>query len=359
MKKSIVLLFLLGGFLVGSLNWKTDISSVLLTREHPAVLPDPNSSKTADFDVNVKPIAPLWSEVNVSNSSKNVEINPEKIWSQMETLVGSRYTESDRELTRNYLVEQLQQLGFSPTLQTFEQGVNIVAKRSGDDPEAETLLIGAHYDTVFNSPGADDNASGIAVLLEVARLFGSQTSKNSLEIVFFDQEESGLLGSFAFSGRPENLQHLRHVIVLDMVGYACRTDGCQQYPTGLNVEPFLQASGVNSPEKGEFLVVVGEIQHREILESFQGISSSLSNLNLPPVVPLPIPLKGVLTPDVLRSDHAPFWYQNIPAVLITDTANLRSPHYHQPSDTLAHLDREFLMGSAQVIVNVVSRLLDN
>ncbi|MDY7020944.1 MAG: M28 family peptidase, partial [Cyanobacteriota bacterium] len=194
--------------------------------------------------------------------------------------------------------------------------------------------------------------------LEVARLFGSKKTANSLEIVFFDREELGLLGSFDFTSRPENLEGLRYVIVLDMVGYACRVEGCQQYPPGLNVEPLLLANGITSPSKGEFLVVVGEAQHQDLLAAFSGLSPNLESSNLSEVVPLPIPFKGMLTPDVLRSDHAPFWYQNIAAVLVTDTANLRSPYYHQPSDTLDNLDRKFLMGSAQVIVHVVDQLLD-
>lgn len=349
-----IALFLIVGSLIVIGSWKTDIYNILVFRDSPIFL-----SKKASVEAKPKPEkTPLLSEVQPANSPPNPEIDPEQIWSHLESLVGERYTENHREFTRNYLIKQLKQFGLTPTLQTFEQGVNIVAKTPGNDPQAPTLLIGAHYDTVPNSPGADDNASGIAVILEVARLFGSKSTANSLEIVFFDQEEPGLLGSLAFTIRPENIQNLRDVIILDMVGYACRVEGCQQYPPGLNVAPLLQANGVTSPNKGEFLVIVGEAQHRDLLASFQGISSRLSKPNLPPVVPLPIPLKGLLTPDVLRSDHAPFWYQNIPAVLVTDTANLRSPYYHQPTDTLDNLDREFLMGSAQVIVNVVTRLLE-
>lgn len=341
MSKKIIFLFLLTTLIVGIFQWRTKISTVFSAREQPNPLE-----------------IPVAAEVNISDVLPSEDINPDNIWNDLETLVGERYTNRDRELTRNYLIENLQNLGFLTSLQPFEQGINIIAKRPQDDPETETLLLAAHYDTVFNSPGADDNGSGMAVLLEIARLFASQPTKKALEIVFFDQEETGLLGSFAFTSQPENIQNLRHVIVLDMVGYACRVEGCQQYPAGLNVEPLLKANGVNSPNKGEFLVVVGEIQHRDLLESFQGISLTASKLNLPPVVPLPVPLKGILTPDVLRSDHAPFWYQNIAAVLVTDTANLRSPYYHQPSDTLANLDPEFLMGSAQVIVNVVTQLLN-
>ncbi len=357
----LVALCLIIGILIVILPGKTTLLEFQFTSENTKISPAFNRiSKTADFVNSQKPIkTPLPSEIKVSNPQPNTEINQDQIWSHLENLVGERYTENHREYTRHYLIKQLQKFGFSLDLQPFEEGINIVAKRATDDPNAATLLIGAHYDTVVNSPGADDNASGIAVILEIARLFGSTPTATSLEIVFFDQEELGLFGSFAFTSRPENLQTLRHVIILDMVGYACRVEGCQHYPTGLNVQPLLEVNGITPGNKGEFLVVVGEIQHRDLLESFQQLPSNLSNQTLPPILPLPIPLKGILTPDVLRSDHAPFWDQNIAAVLVTDTANLRSPHYHQPTDTLANLDPEFLMGSAQVLVNVVTQLLEN
>jgi len=70
-------------------------------------------------------------------------------------------------------------------------------------------------------------------------------------------------------------------------------------------------------------------------------------------------LKGLLTPDTLRSDHAPFWYQGVGAVLVTDTANLRTPHYHQPSDIPATIDRPFFIGAAQIVLNATTKLLDN
>jgi hypothetical protein len=145
-----------------------------------------------------------------------------------------------------------------------------------------------------------------------------------------------------------------------MVGYACHTSGCQTYPEGLPVNSLLEAAGVESPDKGEFLAVVGEAEHLELLKVFQKWNQSTRNKNpkTPPIVTVPVPLKGLLTPDVLRSDHAAFWYQGIPAVLITDTAELRSPHYHQPSDIIDNLDPYFFINSAQLILNVVQDLLN-
>lgn len=291
-------------------------------------------------------------------------IEPDQLWNHIKFLEGERYQESDRERVRNYLTQQLELVQLSPRLESFEQGVNILAERPGTNPKAGSIVLAAHYDSVLNSPGADDNASGVAVVLEMARLFAEKPTPRTLQIVFFDQEELGLLGSFAFTGKPENLTDLQAAIILDMVGYACHTPGCQTYPQGLNVTPILEASGIEFPDRGEFLTVVGEVQNLPLLKIFQSIDQSLRKLaafsvKIPPLVAVPIPLKGLLTPDVLRSDHAPFWYQGIPAVLMTDTANLRSPHYHQPTDTISNLDPEFFQGSAQIIYNVIAELLNS
>ena len=88
-------------------------------------------------------------------------------------------------------------------------GVNVVAERPGIDPNAGVVLVGAHYDSVRGSPGADDNATGVVAALEVARLLGDRKTLRPLRIVLFDQEEAGLVGSYAYAQRPDNLQELR------------------------------------------------------------------------------------------------------------------------------------------------------
>lgn len=294
-----------------------------------------------------------------SNPSQSLAINPDQLWEHLQVLAGERYNQTDRSHTRDYLVQELQNLGFSPTRHPYEgDGVNIIGEHPGTNPTAGTILVAAHYDTVPNSPGADDNASGIATALEIARIFSSVSTVRTLKIAFFDQEELGLLGSLAFTSDPQHLSNLKAAIILDMVGYACHTPGCQQYPEGLAVESWLQTAGVSHPDRGEFIAVVGDAEHLPLIQVFSNINHNRQD-NLPPMVTIPIPLKGLLTPDVLRSDHAAFWYHNIGAVLVSDTANFRSPHYHQPTDTLETLDRVFLQGVAQQVVNVISQLLDS
>ncbi|MFN6483018.1 MULTISPECIES: M28 family peptidase [unclassified Nostoc] len=284
------------------------------------------------------------------------QVSTDKLLTHIQKLNFQRYTTKERWQTRTYITTELKKLGWKPKLEKFSEGVNIFAERAGTNKTAKAILVGAHYDTVALSPGADDNATGVAVVLEVARLLGSRPTPRTLQLAFFDQEEAGLLGSQAFVSKTARLQNLGGAIVMDMVGYACYTAGCQKYPAGLPVTP--------PSDKGDFLAVVGDTEHLPLLNTFhnsQNIPSTALNkqeLNLPAVLTLPIPFKGLLTPDTLRSDHAPFWYQGVGAVLVTDTANLRTPHYHKPSDVPATIERSFFTGSAQIVINATTALLE-
>jgi hypothetical protein len=278
--------------------------------------------------------------------SQKIQVSADKLFAHIQNLNFQRYTNAERSRARTYITTQLRNLGWTAKLEKFPDGVNIFAERQGTNKKAGAILLAAHYDTVANSPGADDNASGVAVMLEVARLLGSTPTARTLQLAFFDQEETGLLGSRAFVSKAARLQNIRGAIVMDMVGYACYTVGCQQYPAGLPINP--------PSDQGDFLVAVGDTEHLPLLNAFQHSQS-----NLPSIFTLPIPLKGLLTPDTLRSDHAPFWYQGVGAVLLTDTANLRTPHYHQPSDIPAAIDRDFFIGSAQIVLNTTNKLLES
>lgn len=271
------------------------------------------------------------------------QVSTTRLINHLQNLVGDRYTNRNRTIARNYITTSLKNLGWSPKLQSFADGINIIAERPGTSSNVGTIIVAAHYDTVPGSPGADDNGSGVATLLEIARIFSNLSTPQTLKLVFFDAEEIGLRGSLAFTANKANLANLNGVVVMDMIGYGCYTPNCQKYPPGLPV--FTQR------KHGDFLAVVGDAEHLQLLNAFT--STKL------PVITLPIPLKGLFTPDVLRSDHSPFWYQGIGAVLVTDTANLRSPHYHQSSDTVANIDRAFFTNAAQVVVNAIHRLLVN
>lgn len=288
-------------------------------------------------------------------------VDANQLLTHLRALAVERYTDSQRAQARTYLLKTLTEFGWQPVLQVFSRGVNVFAERPGTDPQAGSILVAAHYDTVRASPGADDNASGTAVVLEVARLLGRLPTRRTLQVILFDREEQGLLGSRAAAANPSFTGNLKGVIVMDMVGYACHQSGCQQYPEGLLTQPPTQ--------KGDFVVVASDQDHRFLLDAFQTgakvqpLKSILpgqyqpSRQRLPGVLSLSLPLQGILTPDLLRSDHAPFWLRGIGAVLVTDTANFRTPHYHQASDQVRTIDRSFLTGTAQLVVNATATLL--
>jgi Peptidase family M28 len=282
------------------------------------------------------------------------KVSFDKLFGHVQKLNGQRYSDDERLRTRNYITSELKKLGWKTQLEKFPEGINVFAEREGTSKTSGSILISAHYDTVFNSPGADDNATGVAVTLEVARLFASRPTPRTLQLVFFDKEEAGLLGSKAFVANKIHLENLYGVINMDMVGFACYTKGCQKYPAGLPVTP--------PSDKGDFLVAVGDAENLRLLSAFTGVPKSqqkVNSLDLPLVFTLPVPLKGSLMPDTLRSDHAPFWLQGIGAVFVTDTANLRSSHYHQNSDKPATIDHKFFVGAAQIVVNATTSLLQS
>jgi hypothetical protein len=294
---------------------------------------------------------PTQEPQDLQNSTQNLinapVVSGEQLLNHLQKLSFQRYTDRERSRTRIYITNQLRKFGWQPQLEKFAGGVNIFAERPGTNQAAGAILMGDHYDTVLDSPGADDNGTGVGVLLESARLFGSLPTPKTLQLAFFDKEEAGLLGSSAFVSDKKHLENLQGAVIMDMVGFACYTPGCQKYPTGLPITP--------PSDKGDFLAVVGDTENLSLLTAF--VNSQNSQINLPSVITLPVPLKGLLIPDTMRSDHAPFWLQGVGAVLVTDTAEFRTPHYHQPSDKFTTIDKSFFTGAAQVIINAVTNLL--
>ncbi len=315
--------------------------------------PDPGSTGTPAVnahDRQASPSATVSPPVQFPARIPSLTVEADRLFQHIQALNFERYSERDRQRTREYLLQTLTHVGWQPRLQRFEVGSNVLAQRTGTDPHAGTILLTAHFDTVEGSPGADDNASAIATVLEIARLLGPSRTPRALQLALFDAEEIGLRGSLAFTANPTNLTNLAGVVNLEMLGYACHKAGCQHYPAGLPVTP--------PSDRGDFLGVVGDQEHLPLLNAFVP-SRTGDKRALPSVVTLPIPFKGIFTPDVLRSDHAPFWARNIGAVMVGDTASFRNPHYHQPSDTPETLDRTFLAGAAQRVLDAVTQLLNS
>ncbi|WP_455379604.1 M28 family peptidase, partial [Petrachloros mirabilis] len=226
---------------------------------------------------------------------------------------------------------------------------NLVAVKAPFGDAAKTksapLLIGAHYDTVVGSPGADDNASALAVLLEAALALQISALSRPIWIVAFCLEEQDLLGSRAFVSRmKESGQAFAGAIVLECVGYTDHTPGAQKTPSGIPIAV---------PTTGDFLGIIGNESSRDLVDA---VARSAGRL---PILPLVVPELGAQLPDVRRSDHAAFWDQGYPAIMLTDTANFRNPHYHQPTDTIETLDIDFIVAVSETIVAAAAALAGN
>lgn len=319
------------------------------------------------------PPSPLMRPPRPSSDPDPWDLTQPDLERHLTALVGERLTSTQRDRTRRYLRQVLEERGWSVREQLFNTGVNVIAQAASESEgrsEGEPLILAmAHYDTVAGSPGADDNATGVAVILELARLFPTgqlipapSTSPGPhprLRLLLSDREEQGLEGSLAYVNQAQELGRIQAVLNLDMLGVACRQPGCQRYPQGVNPGML----GMPLPQQGDFLAVVGDAEHPELLAAFRPTAQPNEKAQPTeaeasvPVMTLPVPFKGLLLPDVLRSDHAPFWLQGIGAVLVTDTAELRNPHYHQPSDRLETIDWPFFLGSTRRVVQAVATLL--
>lgn len=201
-------------------------------------------------------------------------------------------------------------------------------------------LVGAHYDSVPRCPGADDNASAVAALLWAAERLGPE---HPVLYVAFNREEDGLIGSDEFvSHGLDRLQLERSQLatahVLEMLGF---TSDTQRVPPGIPVR---------APEHGRFLGLLAKDATNPVLRQ---VSARAERAGLPVV--------GLQTwfgvdrwmPDLHRSDHSPFWRAGIPALLWTDTAEFRNPHYHQPTDTPETLDYAFLARVTLALVEAI------
>jgi Zn-dependent M28 family amino/carboxypeptidase len=229
---------------------------------------------------------------------------------------------------------------------------NVVGVVPGRDPGRPRLLVGAHFDSTAHTPGADDNASGVAALLECARLVAARAPGAGVEFVGLDLEElQTLTGRYRVGSRAlarakrARAEPLAGALILEMVGYRDPTPGAQTVP------PLL---GIAVPRTGDFLAAVGDGRSRELLTGF--VAAARAAVPELSVIAYRTRLRGWLQPLTRLSDNASFWDARYPSLMLTDTAFLRNPHYHQASDTSATLDYGFMAMVTAATAGAVVRL---
>lgn len=249
----------------------------------------------------------------------------------------------------DYIERAFTSAGFQPRRDSYQvagkQCDNIEVEIRGS---SEIVVIGAHYDSVFGCPAADDNGTGVAALLALARRFAGQQTTRTLRFVAFPNEEQphflkSEMGSLVYAGRcKERGDNVVAMMSLETIGYFSDAAHSQRYPLpGLNLF---------YPNKGNFIAFVGNVASRRLVRdtiwSFrQHATIASEGAALPGEIP-----------GVGWSDHWSFWQNGYPAVMVTDTAPFRYPHYHEPTDTPDKLEYDSMARVVSGVEHVVREL---
>jgi hypothetical protein len=259
--------------------------------------------------------------------------------------------------TAGYIRDFYKGIGIAARFEPYDyhgfEVANVVAEVQLSPHPARRILIGAHYDSVAGTVGADDNASAVAVQLETARQLAmlKRGAEFNLAVAFvsFALEEPPAYGTrymgsrvFAEQARHRN-ERIDGMLCLEMVGYTCSEPGCQSYPFPLMFFGY--------PKEGNFIGIVGNFDSLNLTRS---IFNSFQKNQALPAIKLTVPLNGWIMPAVRLSDHASFWDESFKAVMITDSAFYRNPHYHQITDSMDTLDYRFM---AELVESLVTFLV--
>ncbi|MBU1078403.1 MAG: M28 family peptidase, partial [Spirochaetes bacterium] len=250
---------------------------------------------------------------------------------------------SNMKKAETYIERKLKSCGYTVEKQYYEANkkkvANLIVEKKGTDLPDEILVVGAHYDTCDN-PGADDNASAVAGLLELAKMTAKKKTSRTVRFVAFANEEppffgTALMGSYVYSRsvRKKN-ENVRAALILEMIGYYSDEKNSQKYPPLLNLF---------YPNKGNYITVVGDLKNIKLVHRVYSLFKKHCTF---PVESIAGP---AFIPGLDFSDHWSFWKVNYPSVMLTDTSFYRNPHYHKKTDTYDTLNYDYL---AEVVKGV-------
>jgi|WetSurMetagenome_2_1015567.scaffolds.fasta_scaffold00050_4 Zn-dependent M28 family amino/carboxypeptidase len=270
------------------------------------------------------------------------------------TVIGERNAENYKELQSavQYIKGYFKEAGMPLSVQTYDiegrKFENIIVEVKGAVNPGEIIVVAAHYDTASNTPGANDNASGVAALLELARLLKERNPGRTLRLVAIVNEESPYfqtdkMGSRVYAKQAkERGENIVAMLALETIGYYSDKPGSQTYPPMLS---YLY------PDTGNYIAFIGNLKShklaRRCVDSFRSKAD--------------FPSEGAALPGWMPgmdwSDHWAFWNEGYPAVMVTDTAPLRYPYYHTPEDTPDKLDYDRMTRVVSGLVQVITELV--
>jgi len=251
----------------------------------------------------------------------------------------------------DYIESQLQSSGYKPERQSFSVGGikfdNLEAERTGAEVPQQIVVVGAHYDTAGGLPGANDNGSGVAATLELARSFANEKLGKTVRWVLFANEEppffqSPGMGSYVYAKRcHEKGENITAMLSLETIGYYSDEPGSQKYPIGFHP---------GYPDRGNFLGFVSDFKSAGLLRR------ALKSYRRATLLPATGAAAPASIPGVGWSDHWPFWQFGYKALMLTDTAPYRYPYYHTAEDTPDKLDYDKLARATTGISAIIRDL---
>jgi Zn-dependent M28 family amino/carboxypeptidase len=271
---------------------------------------------------------------------------------QLATEIGERNVYQYPKLCEaaNFIEQALLAAGHKPHRQRYEARnrvfYNIDAEIPGEHFPEEIVVVGAHYDTARGSPGANDNGSGVAATLELARLLAGERLSRTLRFVAFTNEERPFLrtpqmGSRVYARRcRERNEKITAMISLETIGYCSSEPGSQ----------WLSFFGSLYPSRGDYIVLVANPSSKQLLHRTRDAFRRSAH------VPCETAVLPSFSPGAKSSDHWSFWKEGYCGMMVTDTAPLRYPHYHRPSDTPDKLRYDFLTGVIDGLVGTIREL---
>lgn len=241
--------------------------------------------------------------------------------------------------------------GAKPAIYRDLGGANVLAIKEGLSSR-DAIVVGAHHDTLRDSPGADDNTASIAALLELSRILAPHTFRDTIILAAFDMEEIGFFGSKALVKELVQERTIKSAIIYETMAYTDSAQNSQSVPKVLGTFYPKQIARIRDREfAGDWTLVVYRNFAAHVARAFGVGLAHVAGPHVPILMrdPVDLPVLGKALSYVMpvvnnfaRSDNQSFWKAGIPAIMITDTANFRNPNYHQPTDTPETLDYDRL-----------------
>ena len=298
----------------------------------------------------VKIIADDHYKIDIQALVNEVSIN--ELQSNVTKVAIERHQLSDKgrqniTTVRDYIEERFKQTNKNSSRQIVKQGnevevQNIISTENGNAINPELVILGAHYDAVKGSSGADDNASGVAGMIEIQRILSKHNFKNTVKFIAFDMEEAGFVGSVTYlKNGVRKDEKIRAMLNLDMIGYYDNKPNTQQIPRGYEIVfPEVVRKVEENGRRGDFILSIANENSKPLADHFE----NMANLYVPALKVISIYAfqVGQLSPELASSDHKGFWHTGRMAIHLSDGAETRNPQVNTKNDVQKDINYEFM-----------------